>query len=132
VRITKDPDKGRQISRNPPEEWKRAEAPGLAIIDKDLFDAAQRRSQLGQLQRSIDRLWADYESERVPVDIAGPKLKDMQDQKVALRAELAEQPGLHPSPSSRASLRRARHPPSERFGEGVTPDTQEAAERILI
>jgi len=29
-------------------------------------------SQLAQLQRAIDRLWADYESERVPVDIAGP------------------------------------------------------------
>lgn len=44
VRMTKDPDTGRRISRvNPPEEWKRAEAPGPAIIDKDLFDAAQRR-----------------------------------------------------------------------------------------
>jgi site-specific DNA recombinase len=245
VRMTKDPDTGRRISRvNPPEEWKRAEAPGLAIIDKELFDAAQRRkadrshdaperqrkakfllsgllkcsccggglsmkdrdhgrvrihcstmreagtcsnrkifymdqietavlgglqqhlkaphllkefartyqeererlageklrrrsqieSQLGQLQRSIDRLWADYESERVPVDMAGPKLKDMQAQKVALQAELAEQPkvdrivGLHP-----AALRHYEEHVTRLqsvFGEGVTPDTQGAAERI--
>jgi site-specific DNA recombinase len=245
VRMTKDPDTGRRISRvNPPEEWKRAKAPGLAIIDKDLFDAARRRkadrshdaperqrkakfllsgllkcgccggglsvkdrdhgrvrihcstmreagtcsnrkifymdqietavlsglqqhlksphllkefartyqeererlageklrrrsqieSQLGQLQRSIDRLWADYESERVSVDIAGPKLKDMQAQKVALQGELAEQPkverivGLHP-----AALRHYEEHVTRLqsvFGGGVTPDTEEAAERI--
>jgi hypothetical protein len=31
----------------------------------------------------------------LPVDIAGPKLKDMQAQKVALQAQLAEQPSAH-------------------------------------
>ena len=44
VRMIKDPDTGRRVSRsNPPEEWKRADAPRLAIIAKDVFDAAQRR-----------------------------------------------------------------------------------------
>jgi len=245
VRMMKDPDTGRRISRaNPPEEWKRAEAPRLSIVAKGMFDAAQRRkadcsreaperqrkakfllsgllkcgccdgglsmkdrdhgririhcstmreagtcenrkvfymdeiekaalsgleqhlkaphllkefarayqeererlsgeklrrrgqieSQLGQLQRAIDRLWADYESERVPVDIAGPRLKDMQAHKVALQAELALQPevektvGLHP-----AALRHYKEQVTclrSVFGEGVTPNTQEAADSI--
>jgi site-specific DNA recombinase len=44
VRMMKDPDTAHRISRaNPPEEWERAEAPRLAIIDKALFDAALRR-----------------------------------------------------------------------------------------
>jgi hypothetical protein len=33
--------------------------------------------QLAQAQRGIDRLWADYEAERVSMDIAGPKLKEL-------------------------------------------------------
>ena len=42
--MIKDPDTGRRVSRsNPLEDWKRADAPHLAIIDKDLFEAAQRR-----------------------------------------------------------------------------------------
>ena len=199
VRMVKNPDSGRRISRpNPEQDWQRSEAPHLAIVDKDVFAAAQGRkadrsrvapersrkarfllsgllkcgccggslvmkdrsagrvrlhcsrmreagtcdnrrtfymdeieatvldglaqhlkdpallkafaqgyederrrlakdklrrrseiaSQLAQLQRSIDRLWGDYESERVPVAIAGPKLKDMQAQKESLEAEL--------------------------------------------
>lgn len=44
VRMMKDPDTGRWISRaNPREDWKRIEVPRLAIIEKELFDAAQRR-----------------------------------------------------------------------------------------
>jgi len=44
VRMMKDPDTGRRISRaNPPEDWKRAEAPRLSIVAKGMFDAAQRR-----------------------------------------------------------------------------------------
>ncbi len=245
VRMMKDPDTGRRISRlNPESEWKRAQAPHLAIVDKEIFDTAQLRkadrsheapetqrkakfllsgllkcgscgggmsmkdrdhgrvrihcttmresgtcssrkifymdeieravlgglqkhlkaprllrefaqayqeerqrlagekrrrrgqieSQLAQLGRAIDRLWADYECERVPVEIAGPKLKEMQAQKVALEAELAEQPpeekivGLHPAAMQHyevhvAELQRV-------FGDGLTPATEEAAQRI--
>ncbi|MEM7696723.1 MAG: recombinase family protein [Pseudomonadota bacterium] len=44
VRMVKDPDTGRRISRpNPPSEWKRAEVQHLAIIDRSLFDEAQER-----------------------------------------------------------------------------------------
>ena len=245
VRMMKDPDTGRRISRpNAPEEWKRAEAPHLAIVDKDLFEAAQGRkadrshdspelhrrakfllsgllkcgccggglsmkdrdhgrvrihcstmreagtcsnrkifymdeieelvltglqrhlkaphllkefaktyqeerqrlacektkrrsqteNQLAQLERSIDRLWADYENQRVPVEIAGPKLKEMQSQKTTLQAELIEQPeiekivGLHPA----ALWQYEKHVNQLQavFDKGVTADTREAAEKI--
>jgi Recombinase/Recombinase zinc beta ribbon domain/Activator of Hsp90 ATPase homolog 1-like protein len=44
VKMIKDPDTGRRISRsNPSEEWKRAEARHLAIVDAALFNAAQQR-----------------------------------------------------------------------------------------
>ncbi len=44
VRMLKDPDTGKRISRvNPLEEWKRAEVPHLAIVDAEIFDAAQTR-----------------------------------------------------------------------------------------
>jgi site-specific DNA recombinase len=95
------------------------------LAGEKLRRRSQIESQLGQLQRSIDRRWADYESERVPVDIAGPKLKDMQDQKVACRL------GLPSSRRWRGLL--AFHSAAVRhyeehvtrlqsvFGEGVTP-----------
>jgi site-specific DNA recombinase len=42
VRMLKDPDTGKRISRpNPLEEWKRVGVPELAIVDRKLFDAAQ-------------------------------------------------------------------------------------------
>lgn len=42
VRMIKDPETGRRLSRvNPEVEWQRAQAPHLAIIDRDTFDAAQ-------------------------------------------------------------------------------------------
>jgi len=42
VRMIKNPDTGRRVSRpNPPEEWKRNEVPDLAIVDQKLFDAVQ-------------------------------------------------------------------------------------------
>ena len=46
VRMVKDPDTGRRISRpNPPSEWKRAEVPDLAILGRSLFDKAQKRKK---------------------------------------------------------------------------------------
>ena len=203
VRMIKDPDTGRRVSRsNPPEEWKRADASKLAIVAKDVFDAAQKRKaertfdaperqrkakfllsgllkcgccggglsmkdrdhgrvrvhcstmkeagtcsnrkifyldeieravlaglqqhlkapklltefvktyqeerarlaaekirrrgkverNLAEIQRSLDRMWSDYEAERVPVEILGPRMKEAQAQKVALLAELESQP----------------------------------------
>lgn len=39
-------DRSQRVSRpNPPEEWKRAHVPDLAIIDRDLFDAVQARKK---------------------------------------------------------------------------------------
>lgn len=44
VRMVKNPDTGRRVSRpNPEEEWKRADVPQLAIVDHALFDDVQRR-----------------------------------------------------------------------------------------
>jgi site-specific DNA recombinase len=44
VRMVRDPDTGKRISRvNPKEEWQRADAPHLRIVDDELFDAAQER-----------------------------------------------------------------------------------------
>jgi len=42
VRMMKDPDTGKRISRpNPPDEWQTAEAPNLRIISDELFEAVQ-------------------------------------------------------------------------------------------
>ena len=79
-----------------------------------LFVVPQRRikrrsqieAELAQLQRSVDRMWDDYISERIPVEVAEPKLKEMKSRQEALEAELADQPpeektvGLHPGPRS--------------------------------
>jgi site-specific DNA recombinase len=241
VRMVKNPDTGRRISRlNPESEWKRVEVPQLAIVDRDVFEAAQcrkadrsydaperqrkakfllsglikcgccgggmsmkdrdhgrvrihcttmreagvcsnrkifymdeveqivlgglqkhlkaphllrefaeayqqerqrlaskrmkRRSQieneLAQLQRSIDRVWDDYLRERIPGDMAGPKLNELKSQKEALETERAEQPaeekivGLHP-----AALQHYEKYVSDLqgvFGEGPTEDNEEA------
>jgi site-specific DNA recombinase len=70
----------------------------------------------------------------VPVEIAGPKLKEMQAQKIGLEAELAEEPpeekivglppaALQPYEMHVSELQRV-------FGDGVTPHTEEAAQRI--
>jgi len=42
--MVKDPDTGKRVSRpNPPKEWQIAEVPDLAIVSRELFDAAQNR-----------------------------------------------------------------------------------------
>lgn len=46
VRMVRDPDTGKRISRpNPPEEWRRASAPHLRIVDADLWHAVQERKE---------------------------------------------------------------------------------------
>ena len=46
VRMVKDPDTGRRVSRpNPKSEWQSADVPELAIVSRDLFHAAQQRKQ---------------------------------------------------------------------------------------
>ena len=50
VRMVKDPDTGRRISRiNPKSEWQTADIPELAIVSREIFEAAQQRKQ----ERSI-------------------------------------------------------------------------------
>jgi site-specific DNA recombinase len=42
--MIKDPDTGKRVSRpNPPKEWEIADVPDLAIVPRELFDAAQNR-----------------------------------------------------------------------------------------
>ena len=46
VRMVKDPDTGKRISRpNPKSEWQIANVPDLAIISRELFEAAQKRKE---------------------------------------------------------------------------------------
>jgi site-specific DNA recombinase len=46
VRMVKDPDTGKRISRpNPKSEWQLANVPDLAIISRELFEAAQERKE---------------------------------------------------------------------------------------
>ncbi len=46
VRMVRDPDTGRRVSRiNPESEWKTADAPHLAIIDPAIADAAAKRRE---------------------------------------------------------------------------------------
>ena len=46
VRMVKDPDTGKRLSRpNPKNDWQTADVPGLRIVSQELFDAAQSRKQ---------------------------------------------------------------------------------------
>nr|WP_281931933.1 recombinase family protein [Methylocystis iwaonis] len=46
VRMVKDPDTGKRISRpNAESDWQATEVPSLAIVSRELFDAAQRRKK---------------------------------------------------------------------------------------
>ena len=46
VRMVKDPDTGRRVSRpNPESEWQVSEVPDLAIVSRELFEAAKNRKQ---------------------------------------------------------------------------------------
>ncbi|WP_440265173.1 recombinase family protein [Bradyrhizobium ottawaense] len=46
VRMVKDPDSGKRLSRpNPKSDWQMAEVPHLAIVNPELFTAAQQRKE---------------------------------------------------------------------------------------
>ena len=46
VRMVKDPDSGKRLSRpNPKSDWQTSNVPELAIIPRELFEAAQRRKE---------------------------------------------------------------------------------------
>jgi len=46
VRMVKDPETGKRVSRpNPREQWQTVEAPALAILDRGIFAKAQRRKE---------------------------------------------------------------------------------------
>lgn len=52
VRMVRDPDTGRRVSRvNPPDAWQRTEAPHLQIIDAETFAAVQARKRAGYAPR---------------------------------------------------------------------------------
>ena len=57
VRMLKDPDTGKRVSRaNSPDQWQSVLAPRLAIVDADVFAAAQARKQaLGSTQPQSHR-----------------------------------------------------------------------------
>ena len=94
---------------------------------------AKLETQLGVIRRSTERLWADYEAERVTMDVAGPKLTELHEQKTAIEAELSKPTeevvvGLHP-----AALRQYEDQVADLqgvFGEGLSQDNREPAEKI--
>jgi site-specific DNA recombinase len=46
VRMLKDPDTGKRLSRpNPKNDWQTADVPNLRIVSQELFDAAHSRKQ---------------------------------------------------------------------------------------
>jgi hypothetical protein len=46
VRMVKDPDTGKRISRpNAESDWQAPDVPGLAIVSRELFEAAQKRKR---------------------------------------------------------------------------------------
>ncbi|WP_227287915.1 recombinase family protein [Boseongicola sp. H5] len=56
VRMVKDPDTGRRVSRpNPPEEWVIAEVPELAILAHGVFEAAGKRKAERSIASPRDR-----------------------------------------------------------------------------
>lgn len=57
VRMVKDPDSGKRLSRpNPKTDWQVAEVPHLAIVDPELFRSAQqRKEERGQTHPSHQR-----------------------------------------------------------------------------
>ncbi len=245
VRMLKDPDTGKRVSRpNPPEEWKRAEVPHLAIVDDALFDEATTRkaqrshivphrqrkaryllsglikchscgggmsvkdrdhgrvrihcstrresgscenrkilymddlesavlgglkkhlkaphllkefaktyqeererlvadtrrarsgleARLAKTTRLLDRAWADYEAERLPTEVIGPRMQDLLAEQKELEAELANAPeeekvvGLHPA--ALAQFERCIDDLEGVFAAGITSDTEEAADQI--
>ena len=62
VRMVKDPDTGKRVSRsNPQEEWQTAAAPELAIISNELFESAQKRAA----ERRIAHPWRQRRAKRI-------------------------------------------------------------------
>jgi hypothetical protein len=98
----------------------------------------RRRSDLerkhAETKRLLDRAWLDYESERLPTEIIGARMRELLATRTEIEAELADVPkvekviGLHP-----AALRRYEQCVEDIeavFGEGISPDTEEAAAKI--
>lgn len=96
---------------------------------------AKAGKSVSRIKRTIERWWwPDYAAERIPVEIAGPKLKELQAQKLAVQAELTDCPteqrsvALHPT-----ALRRYQEHVAHLhkiFAQGITPENQEAAAAI--
>jgi site-specific DNA recombinase len=62
VRMVKDPDTGKRVSRsNPQEEWQIASAPELAIVPTELFEAAQQRAA----ERRTTHAWRQRRPRRI-------------------------------------------------------------------
>jgi hypothetical protein len=88
-------------------------------------------NNLARTQRSIDRIWSEYEDELIDMKIAGPKLRLLSEEKEALEVQLdtmEPEPNvisLHPTAIKRyqefvANL-------SAAFDDGISTDNEEAA-----
>lgn len=91
-------------------------------------------NQLAKIERSIERVWKDYEDERIDMEIAGPKLRIFHDDKKRLELELAMQEpeekivALHPA----AIKRYEEHVEnlSQAFDDGISPENEDAAHAV--
>ena len=91
-------------------------------------------NELVKIERSIERIWKDYEDERVDMEIAGPKLRIFQDDKNRLELELSTQEpeekivALHPT----AIKRYEEHVKnlSQAFDDGISLENEDAANAI--
>ncbi|MDA4848603.1 recombinase family protein [Hoeflea poritis] len=91
-------------------------------------------NDLARTQRSIDRIWAEYEDELIDMKLAGPKLRSLNDDKEAIELRLAAMEpepnviSLHPTAVKR--YRQYVTNLSKAFDDGISPDNEEAASAI--
>ena len=97
VRMVKDPDTGKRVSRpNPESEWKRSEAPHLRIVPDELWQAAQeRKARRGQSHERHTRRPKHLLSGLLKCGACGSGLyvKDHDHGRVRLRCSQAKESG---------------------------------------
>jgi len=91
-------------------------------------------NELVKIERSIERVWKEYEDELVDMRIAGPKLKVFHDEKEKVELELASQEpeekviSLHPTAIKR--YKKYVENLSLAFDDGISSENEEAANAI--
>ncbi len=91
-------------------------------------------NELAKIERSIERIWKDYEEERVDMEVAGPKLRAFHDDKNRLELDLSTQEPeekivtLHPAAIK--SYEEHVENLSQAFDDGISLENEDAANAI--